>query len=183
MCLRARWTSTLMLSALLALTVCAGAHASFVLDRNTELVGYDTLQHLSLYSLVTVDAGIYTYSYDLRYDAGTVASAEVFSVANWEDLGFYGAANGKDFQNPAYSPGDLEIKWIDGHITMGETVHFSYQSVYAPSEIEVYAYAVDGGAAAEGSALGMTTAVPEPSSLAGLALAAFGVVPLLRRRK
>jgi hypothetical protein len=188
MCLKTR-TGALILVALLTLMLCATANAAFVRDLQGDLWGTGGLQHLSLYSLVTVDAGIYTYAYDLTYDQGTVLTAEVFSVSNWEDMPFLGTpnapTNNKDFTNPVYTPADGQVRWFDGHIYKDETVHFTYQSVYAPSEIGVYAFTGDGGYYAEGeyAALGMTGVIPEPSSLAGLALAVFGFAPILRRRR
>ena len=183
---RTRSIGALIFIVVLTLTLCATANAAFVMDRYGELTGTGKLEHLTLYSLVTVDAGVYTYAYDLTYDVGTVATAEVFSVANWEDLPFFGAANNDGFTDPDYVPFQGEVLWVDGFIALNETVHFSYQSIYGPSEISVYAYAIDGGYFADGyeAALGMTTAIPEPASVAGLALGILGFVPIaLRRRK
>lgn len=178
----------LFLVALLTLTICAAASAAgvFVRDLHGDLNGTGPLQHLSLYSLVTREGGIYTYAYDLTYDVGTVTMAEVFSVSNWEDLAFLpGASNNDGFTNPVYTSGDGEIKWFDGHIAKNQTVHFEYTSIYAPSEIGVYAYAVDGGGFADGemAALGMTTAIPEPASVAGLMMGVLGFVPAVLRRR
>ncbi|MDO8588126.1 MAG: PEP-CTERM sorting domain-containing protein [Armatimonadota bacterium] len=166
----------------LALSICA--NAATVASRSDHLIGYGTVNDLLLNVVVDYDAGIYTYNYSLQYLTGS-DTVHLFSVENESDVAYTNAWNSGDFLNPAYDPDAYayEVLWQNGNLLSGSTRQFSYKSVYGWREIPVTAYASSGGDSADGFTYGMTTNVPEPSSLAGLALAAFALPALRRRRK
>lgn len=166
------------LAAVLVFGACISCHA-YALD--TTLIG--DLGHFSLHSEVTQAGSVYTYSYRLTFDSGPT-NAEVFSVENWpDDLPFSNASHTDGFIWPVYSPGFYEVKWTDGTLAPGQTLTFSYDSIYSYCEIPVSAYVLDGGLESDGTALGMASTVPEPSAFVGLAMAMAGLVPSLIRKR
>lgn len=174
--------SLLMLAVLVS---CVPAGADFVRDKTTNLLGYDNVGQLTVYSLVTRDAGVYTYSYTVTYDVGS-ADVHIFGLENPNDAAYSDAANDVAFDNPIYSAGSYaSIEWNGDAIRVlgvGETAQFSYKSLYAPQDIDVYCYAIDGGAAAEGGAIGMGDVIPEPAGMLVLIVGAAGILPRMIRR-
>ncbi|MBI2842714.1 MAG: PEP-CTERM sorting domain-containing protein [Armatimonadetes bacterium] len=181
-------TRTTGLAILLAIVLSVSLTAAPYSSLNTQLTG--PLGALDLAATVDLMGSYFKYTYDLAYTSANVGPGEqppqvhVFSVENMDDRAYTNATNSDGFTNPSYGQFWYEIKWIDGYLALGETVRFTYDSIYAPAEIPVHAYAVNGGAAAEGKTLGISSAaIPEPSSIAGLAMALVGVLPVLRKRR
>jgi hypothetical protein len=168
---------------LLALMLSVCANATVVATFSDHLLGAGTIKDLLLNCNVDYDNGIYTYNYSLQYLTGTNTVTNM-SVEDPDDVSYTEAWNSGNFINPTYNPEAwaYEVMWHDGTLTQGSTRLFSYKSVYGYREIPVSAY-VSGGDTADGRTLGMSSSVPEPSSFAGLALAGFAAVPMLRRRR
>jgi hypothetical protein len=170
---------------LVVLATCVPAGADFVRDKTTNLMGYDNVGQLTVYSLVTKDAGVYTYSYSVTYDVGT-ADVHIFGLENPNDAAYSDAANSMTFDNPIYSAGYYaNIEWAGDAmrvLSVGQTAQFSYKSLYAPQDIDVYCYAIDGGAAADGGAIGMGDVIPEPASMLVLIAGVAGMLPKVIRR-
>lgn len=173
----------LALVLLLALCVCASA--SIVDQKKSTLTGTGNVKQLTCNAVVTLDSGVYTYSYALTYDIGPDI-VHIFKVQNPNCAAYFNASNvpvdAGTFDNPADSNSNW-IPWYNGQFAVGETRTFSYKSYYAPMEIDVYCYAVDGGTAAIGKTLGMRDVIPEPSSLAALVFGIAGTGSLLIKRR
>lgn len=144
---------------------------------------------LACNAVVDLTEGVYTYTYTLIYNqgikdplSGNAPYIHLFDVENPNGKSFFGAA-GQGFTAPA-DGNDLAVEWFNGEIREGETRTFSYKSLCAPMEIEVFTWVVDDGTYATGTTLGMGSMIPEPSSLLALVLGTAGLVPFaIRRRK
>jgi len=169
---------------LFTLVLAMSANATIVASRTDHLIGYGTVNDVLLNCTVDLDAGIYTYSYQLQYLTGS-GTVNLFNVENPDDAAYTNAWNSGDFWNHLFVDLDdaYSVQWDNGTFVAGQTRNFSYKSIYGYREIPVYAY-VGAGDIADGETYGMSgAAVPEPSSLAGLALAGFAMIPALRRRR
>jgi hypothetical protein len=175
-------TVTSLLVLVFALSI--SANATTVATHEDHLIGYASVNDLLLNCVVDYNAGMYTYNYTLQYLTGT-NNVRLVSVEDPDDVAYTNASNNGNFVNPSYNPDAFayEVLWQNGTLQPGQVRSFSYKSVYGFREIPVSAYVSTGGDSADGYTLGMTTAVPEPSSLAGLALSAFAIAPVLRRRR
>lgn len=138
-------------------------------------------QGLKCDALVTFLDGIYTYSYTLTYSGG-LSPIHTYKVYNPNQSAFFSAINNDGFTNPADGTAN-QVSWINGTVQVGESFTFTYQSYYAPMEIDVYTVAIDTGKSATGKTLGMGAVIPEPSSMAALLFGAVALVPFARRRK
>lgn len=170
--------------AIVVLLLVSGVSASADWTKTSYLNGTlttGTPEGLRCDALVTVLDSVYTYSYTLTYTGG-VAPIHTYYVLNPNASSFFGATNGDGFVNPLDSAIG-QVKWINGAIAVGQTCTFTYKSLYAPMDIDVYTVAVDTGTSAMGRTLGMGAVIPEPSSFAVLLVGAAGLVPLMRRRK
>lgn len=170
----------------LTLALAVSANAVIVKTQQDHLVGTGLVQDIMVNCAIDLDNGVYTYSYSLQYLTGNgTGTINLFNVEDPDDVAYTDAWNSGNFLNSVYnaSEGAYSVQWDHGAFTPGTTRTFSYKSIYGWRDINVYAY-VAGGGIAEGSTLGMSgSAVPEPSSLAGLAMAGFAVIPVLRRRR
>ena len=185
--IRTSATLSLLLVLVFALSVGAGAEL-FRSLLDSELSG--ALGTFSLDSTVYRDlVGSnyeYTYEYALTfvsYGAGEDL-AEGFRLGNPSKVPIFNMSNTGDFGNFAdgvYDP----ISWSNGFMEEGDTVVFSFKSLYRPFEdpITVNCFVVDGAKTATGQTLGMAAMIPEPSAFATLGLGILGMVPMLRRRK
>ncbi len=151
----------------------------------TQLTG--DLGTLDLTTTVTLSAGVYHYQYDLYFKAKAPNGGNVhsFSVDNLAQSAYTNAQNTDlpPFLNPAYNPADVSIDWLSGQMLVGDTVTFSYDSVYAPDPVNVYALAVNGGTSATGLTWGMGSEIPEPGSLVALSGMLACAAGLFRRRR
>lgn len=176
-------TAALALVLLLALCVCASA--GIVAQKTSTLTGSGNVKQLTCDAVVSLDAGVYTYSYTLTYDLGPDA-VHIYKVQNPNYSAYFDADNtpydASKFDNPADGNSGW-VAWLNGELIEGESRAFSYQSFYAPMEIDVYCYAVDGGSAAIGKTLGMGDMIPEPSSLMALVFGIVGTGSLIIRRR
>ncbi len=168
---------------LVAVTACAWA--SEVRNQTDILSGLNNdVKEVSVHTVVTLGVSIFTYTYTLTYTQGT-AAIHIYSVDNPNNVLFSAPATNSGFVLPVYAPYSM-IQWGDNSgpfISQGETKWFSYESNHAPQDINVYAYAMDGGAYAEGSVPGMGATIPEPGSFAALAIGLLGVSQRLWRRR
>ena len=177
----------IMLSALLAVTVTwAYATPVVVRDQTDPLNGlYDDVKLLSVHTVVTLDAGVYTYKYTVDYLQGT-AAVHIFSVDNPNSSYYDHPDTDSGFALPTYVPYEMiQYGTNNGpYFAQGQTRWFSYTSQSGPQDIFVYAYVMDGGSYAEGWTVGMGQSIPEPGTFAVLAFGLIGVVPrFVRRRK
>lgn len=168
---------------LMGLCVSASAMVS-----HSHLVGdlVTTEDGLICNAVVSQVGNVYTYDYTLIYTAG-IGPIHIFDVENPNAGAFFDAVNqpvGKpdEFTDPADGNAGW-VDWIDGEIRVGDTRTFSYKSYYAPMEIEVWTYVINGGTSAVGTTLGMRDMIPEPSSLAALLFGAAGLLPLVIKRR
>lgn len=190
MFMRMRALRLLGLVVALSLIFAVAASAAWVELRNKTGVLTGDLGTLTLFSKVEQDGSLYRYSYNLTYDVGAGGNVvtRAFAVENPDDLSYSNADNSKDFINPTYVDEEdaYEMKWYGGTLGVGQYADFSYTSIYAPRDIDVFAYGegdVD-FAWGENVAIGQAMPIPEPSSLAGIALAVAGFAPkILRRRR
>ena len=135
---------------------------------------------------------LYTYSYTVTYDIGT-ADVHIYGVENPNDSSYFNAQNsgtsGTNFIDPSYVAGSYaNIEWNSGSLLMPTPTTtysrvFSYQSRFAPQDIKVYAYAVDGGTSADGWTLGMGDMIPEPGGIIALAFGMLGLAPKFLKRR
>jgi hypothetical protein len=175
------------LGLVLLLMLCVCASASIVDQKTSTLTGNGNVKQLTCNAVVTLDAGVYTYSYTLTYDIGPDA-VHIYKIQNPNCCAYFNAANmpndASKFTNPADGNSNW-VGWLNGQFVVGTTRTFSYQSLYAPivRDLEVYHYAVDGGSAAIGKTLGMRDAIPEPSSLIALMFGVVGTVSVVARRR
>lgn len=175
---------------ILLLVTCMSASADIaIVQRSTTLTGAGAVKNIACNAAVTrASDGIFTYAYELIYNTGT-SPVHTYKVQNPGHINFFGAENqpvGKlngEFDNPTWALADTWVTWLNGVINPGQTRTFSYKSIYAPQEIEVWTYAVDGGSTAVGKTLGMGNTIPEPSSLLALVFGVAGLLPIVRRRK
>lgn len=195
MTLRCTTTKVVGVLALLA-AIVTPALAGTVASDSATLTGEGRIQAVDVNSVVSYDAGVYTYLYTLYYRSGSVTIHQ-FSVENVDNVAFGTAANvpvgnisaaSHAFTNPAYVQEDWagEVLWFDGAYNPGETWQFSYTSSAAPmADVRVYTYVVNGGNTAGGeAAIGMGSMAPEPDSIMALAVGIGSIAPfVLRRRK
>lgn len=171
-------TVLLVAALLLAITVPALA-----VGMNTTLVG--TIGQLDLQADATLTGTTWTYTYVLTYTQSTIGGiVKTFQVESPAQTAFFNAANTDGFTDPVFNPAAWSIDWLNGNLAPGQTVTFSYQSVYQPDIIPVFALAVDSGQSAGGNTIGMGSTIPEPGSLMALAgMLAAGAGSLIRRRR
>lgn len=174
---------------ILGLGVSASAYTSYI-------TGEDSVGSITCNATVSHGLdGIYTYSYELTYTTGT-NDVHIFSVEDPSASEFFLAANvpadvppvANHFLDPTYDVENPWVTWINGNLKapvggVVDTRTFSYQSYYAPAEIDVFTYVMNGGDFAFGTTLGMGALIPEPSSFAALLFGAVGLVPLVIRRR
>ncbi|MEN6358074.1 MAG: PEP-CTERM sorting domain-containing protein [Armatimonadota bacterium] len=177
--------TTAVFALVMLLMLCVCASAGIVDQKTSTLKGSGNVQQLICDAVVTLDGGIYTYTYTLTYDIGP-ATVHIYKVQNPNYASYYNASNTPNdagiFTNPANGNSNW-IGWQNGALDVGGSRVFSYQSSRAPMDIDVYCYAVDGGSAAIGKTLGMGETIPEPSSLLVLAFGAVGTGSLIIRRR
>jgi hypothetical protein len=129
---------------------------------------------LDLRAVVTYDAGVYDYMYELT-------ATQVFAPVSHIDVGnpyvlyYWDAYNTDGFNNPVFEDFLTSIIWTEGLVNNGEVVIFGYKSEWRPTKVPISAF--DEGMRAEGITLGM---VPEPSWAFAILLA---VAPLARFRR
>jgi hypothetical protein len=137
------------------------------------------LGSLDLGCVVTLDSGVYTYTYELTATA-VVNPVHLFDVGNPKRLEFTDATNvggSHSFQNPVFLDYLTSVAWANGELKFGETGTFVYKSVWGPRE--VFTSVSGGGISSDGVTLGM---VPEPGMLSLVGLCALGALGLIRRR-
>jgi hypothetical protein len=181
-------------AALLVLALGVSASAGIVAHNEGYLTGdLATGTGLACNAVVDLTGSVYTYTYTLIYTAGVIdpgtgiaGGIHVFDVQNPNGVAFLSASNasgnGTHFTDPTAGAPDW-LEWVSGEINVGQTRTFSYTSNYAPMEIEVWTYVIDGGTSADGRTLGMGDAIPEPSSLAAFLFGAAGLIPMVIRRR
>lgn len=168
--------------AVLVIMLASSISASADWTKTSYLTGtLATGQNLQCDAVVSLLNGVYTYNYTLTFVAGA-SEIHTYKVYNTNYSGFFNAANGDGFTNPT-SGNASQISWINGVLAPGHSCSFSYQSYYAPMEIDVYTYAVDTGKSATGKTIGMGALIPEPSSIVALFFGGVALVPFARRRK
>ncbi len=170
---------------------CSLSFANVIASKTTQLLGSGAVGDIQVYSQVDEvpdgSAFLYTYTYTLTYLSGT-ATAHDFGIDNPNDSAFFNASNtptsGGHFVDPVYVAGSYDfIEWnTGGSLPVNGTDTFSYQSLYKPQDVDVYAFMMDGGSTAQGEVIGMSDVIPEPSALAALALGILAVAPKLVRR-
>jgi len=181
-------------AALLMLALCVSASAVQVAHDEGYLTGdLATGTGLACNAVVDLEGGIYTYTYTLIFNqglvnplTGLVGAIHIFDIQNINGSEFLSATNtlgtGTHFTNP--TPGSPDwLEWVSGEIKVGQTRTFSYTSTYAPMEITVWTYVINGGTSADGKTLGMSDTIPEPSSLAAFLFGVAGLVPMVIRRR
>lgn len=171
---------------LLLVALCVSASAEVVAHKKTYITGDTTIGSITCDAVVdrALD-GTYKYDYQLTYTTGTSA-VHTFEIQNPNWAGFFGSSNtptevGK-FDNPADGNANWLV-WINGELPVHGTRTFSYLSRYAPQDIVVWTFVIDGGGSASGQTIGMGDTIPEPSSLAALLLGGAGLIPLIIRRR
>jgi len=175
---------TLVMVALLMLALCVSASAGVVRTKTSYLTGNMVIGTKGLKCDAVVSKGldnVFTYEYTLTYTAG-VASIHTYKVQNPNTRPYTNAANTDAFTNPPDGSATF-VQWLSGAMPVGDVRTFSYKSIYAPMELDVYTIAADTGTSALGKTLGMSGTIPEPSSLAALLFGAVGLVPLVMRRR
>lgn len=170
----------LFLLAICALCIPAGATANQ--HKQTSLNG--GLGDFNLVADAVKTGDWWTYSYALTYVSGGPV-VETFSVGNPCFAPFVTPENTDHFWNPLTDPVQAALDWTHGTMNVGDTVTFSYKSHNAPLEdpFTVFCYAVDHSEYAFGETIGMSESVPEPGSMAVLAMGLIGAVPMIRRRR
>jgi hypothetical protein len=138
------------------------------------------LGSLDLHCVVSLDSGVYTYTYELTATA-VVNPVHLFDVGNPNQLVFTDAVNwgtSHSFTDPTYKDFLTSVAWTNGELKFGETGTFVYETVYAP--MEVFTSVSGGGISSDGVTLGMM--IPEPGMLSLVGLCALGALGLIRRR-
>lgn len=132
-----------------------------------------------LATVTTNSDNSYHYVYVLDYQNGRNGSALTkFSIANPDHLAFSNWHCDANLQLDETSTDS--VLWKSGSVATGNTVTFSYDSVYSYGEVNVTIY---GGANSYGKTLGMVNN-PEPSSLLAVAFGFGGILwTRLKRRK
>jgi hypothetical protein len=177
------WVGMLALAAV-ALSVAASA---VIVDQGTaHLTGTGDVNDIQVDAVVDLTGGIFTYTYDLTYITGT-AAVHIYKVQNPNVVAFFAAANvplgePDEFTNPANGSASW-VSWTEGNLPVGGSRAFSYQSIYRPQELDVWAYAVDGSDRAIGKTIGMSASIPEPGSIVAVSLGILGLIPMVRRRR
>jgi hypothetical protein len=137
-----------------------------------------SLGSLDMHTVVTFDGTLYTYTYELTASS-VVNPVHLVDVGNPIKLKYTDSSNSfasHVFYNPTYKPFLTSVSWSNGELKFGETATFTYQSIWAPTE--VHTSVSGGGLSSDGVTLGM---VPEPASYLSL-LGALAPLVLLRRR-
>ena len=139
--------------------------------------GYFGLGSIPLHAEALFDEGVWTYTYEAEI-TGVTADVTGFTVANLERLPFSSASNNKNFQNPTYSGTD-SILWNYGNVGANDgPIVFSFKSAYSPALVQA---TLLGGIKYSGDyTLGP---MPEPGTLAGLAVFGLGSAGLFYRRR
>lgn len=174
----------LLIVLVLALSISAGA------DVYQSLLGSELTGGLGTFSL---DAIVYrnfvgsnyeyTYTYALKFVSQSTPyhSAEGFRIGNPGRLPIFDMANSGNFTNYAtgvYDP----ISWFGAFMNQGNTVTFSYKSLYRPLDTPVNCFVSNAGLTATGETIGLSAMVPESSAIMSGALGLLTLFPLLRRR-
>ncbi len=168
---------------LLAVVLFAIATSFAVAAQHDVLVG--NLGAVDVWSDAEEDpiTGLWTYTYEVFNRADNAGDIHVVIFDNPMPSPFFDATNDRSFVNPVWS-GELVVQWLGGEIKKGESGHFSFTSMVAPSVIPVNALVLNAGTYASGYTIGMGGAViPEPSCLLVLGGMLGGLSTLIRGRR
>lgn len=170
---------------LLAAAILSAAVAPAFCRQYTSVLDGD-MGSLSLVADTTQTGDVWTYTYALTFDTKAEHGGNVhsFSVDNLGKHAYNTAANTGNFTNPTFT-GSNYVGWTLGEMIPGQTVTFSYTSLFAPDVVPVWATVGDHGTSASGYTIGMNIgSIPEPGSLAALgSILACGAGMFARRKR
>lgn len=139
--------------------------------------GYFGLGSIPLHAEALFDEGVWTYTYVAEI-TGVTADVTGFTIANLDQVPFSYASNDKNFQNPVYFGAD-SILWNYGNVAANDgPIAFSFKSSYSPALVQATLWG--GTRSSFDYTLGP---MPEPGSLAGMAVFGLGSAGLFYRRR
>lgn len=168
--------------AILAVILVLAVTPASALTRDSLLQG--NLGLLSLHAEASWDGSGWLYQYTLTCDSTAPRVAHVFSLDNPYGSVYTEAANTGGFLDPIWSSG-VTPEWrnVTAGLSEGDSATFSFKSIYAPADENVFVMVLNGGTAAWGDTIGMSDkatnspapAIPEAGTLS---LAAAGMAAL-----